>query len=402
MNEKVKTSGGNVIAIVVLLFIGYTTFIQLTYQQGNTLGISFLLALLIVGLIASIFIGLQVLKGTDKKFAANIVRERVLVILSPALFALLMQPFIQFWDVQKDSEHIEKAYQQATGYANTLFKEYESYAKERIDNYDKMLERIIRNKHVRPEDYRLCGFKDTNDEVQQKNKVEVLRTQLLSNNYQQLRKSAASWSQSDHKASVWNFFMQTNLTELGAAITRWHSELVGFSKKKLSDEEFRAYNQVEMFDAHDKLLQDVQKDLNTSTSYLQQSGESMKGIILSLVTYILLLIPYLIQKRNPKSLYHLFNQEKVEGGLNMKVGNNSSDEAIYKGNDTDFSFAIEEDEENYSPRRTASQPHNQDNIDMEFILSENEDDRPTRKKRRARRTSSHTQGYDTNDDSFTL
>lgn len=382
MNKRIISSGGNIIAVVVLLFIGYTTFLQLTTRFGNSLEISFLLALLITGGIALFFSALQILKGTDKKFKTRIKIERALLVVSPVLFLLMMQLFIQFWNIQKKANNFDTEFRKAAEYSLRLFNEYDKYTKKRIGNYDGMLERIIRNRNVRNTEYRNCGFTGTGDKVKRENKVNVLHLLLASENYQDLRASAINWVHSNYKASVWNFFMQANITELKDAVTYWHKELVKFSEKKLSDEEFKSYNKVAKFDTNKVLLSEIQRDLdNVRNKFLDSNEESTRGIVFFCITYILLLLPYLVQQRNEKSLYRLLSTEKQGGGFGLEDEPHILEESGTKNNKDNFVFVMDE--------------HDKPNEEDEVM--------PQRSKRRSRRSNvKENLNNDNIDDSFTL
>ena len=399
MNEKLSTSGGNVIAIVVLLFIGYTTFLQLCNHADYNIGTSFILSALIILCVTLLFGGLQILKSTDKKFKQRIQIEKILLLSSPALCFGLMQPFIQFWNVQRNSVEIEETYKNATDYTIRIFNEYDEYATKRIQNYDNLLERIIRNKNVRPNDFRVCGFTGVNDDIKKKNKVKMLRTQLLSNNYKQLRESAIKWSRTNHKASVWNFFMQANLAELNHAITLWHKELVKLSTKKLSDEEFRNYTTVEAFDAHDGLYKSVIKELDAVNKNIsQQKGQSAKGLFFSTIAYILLLLPYIVVRRNQKSMYHLFCTEKVNTGIHMD--DNGTHRQPQQNNQKNEDGILMMDMDDNKRNTTDSVT---DDDDITICMNDDEEDSVTsRRKRRVRKSPNRIIDEDNNDNSFTL
>ena len=404
MNEKIRTNGASILAIVGLLFVGYVTFLQLCNHDGLSLQQAALYSSIKVAGIALVSGALQTLKATDKKFKTRIKIERILLIVSLPLFLGLMQSFIQFWNIQNNAEKIESAYQRATEYSSKLFTEYERYANKRIENYDKMLSRVIRNRYVRPAEYQSLNFTGSYDDTKRKNKVNALRTQLLSDNFKKLRTSAATWVDTNHKASVWNFFLQTNLTELSQAIINWRNALVDLSKKKVSDEEFKQYNTVEAFDTHDHLLRQLQLEFNgVKQNYLQDESQSFKGIAFFILAYVLLILPYFIQRRNPKSTYHLFREEKIKDGLQDVKQQSCDSQSKNSSAADDETFTM--NEETTPQKNTVSEGQTESdsaNDGMTFCMG---DETYTQSRRRPKNTRKSPTNYETEnntDNSFTL
>ena len=314
MNNKLRYSWLHIVALLALMFVAYVGFLSFTFACSGEYTIAFIFTLIDVAIIAATFITLQNLKATDHKFARRIRIERALLILSPVIMLLAADPFIRFWSIKEYESDIEQAYKSAASYSQTLFADYETYANRRIDNYEKMLQRVVRNKSWRPQEYHNCGFNDTNDKTQLKNKVDVLRIQLLSDNYYNLKNSALSWSKGIGKASIWNVFMINNIIELDRSMQQWNGELTAFASHKVSDEEFKGYNKVTAFGTDSKALANAQKQLDeVFNAFTRAGGMTGLGFLLTLVAYVCLLLPYLAQDRDDKNQYTLSGKRKDSG-----------------------------------------------------------------------------------------
>ena len=314
MNKKLQYTWLHIVALLTLMFIAYVSFLSFTFAYKGDYATAFLYTLIYVAAIAATFVTLQNLKATDHKFARRIQCERVLFIASPIILFMFMQPFNRFWGIKQNENQIEQAYQLGARYSQNLFSDYETYAHRRIDNYEKMLERIIRNKSWRPQEFYMCGFNDTNYQAQLKNKVDVLRIQLLSDNYNNLKSSALSWSQGIGKASIWNIFMMNNIRELGNSMQQWNEALTSFAAQKVSDEEYKGYNKVTAFGSNSKVMNNAKTQLNkVSDTFTNDGGMTGLGFLLTLLAYACLLLPYWAQDRDDKNQYSLSGKRRDSG-----------------------------------------------------------------------------------------
>ena len=318
MNHTLKFSGAHVIAFLILLFIGYISLLGVTFETGHGLISGILTSAMLVALLALLFLGLQRLKATDKKFRTKIRRERLLLALSPILYYALMCYFIDFWKFHTHADEISQSYSSALQYTGTLFTDYENYAQKRIQNYEHLLHRIVKNRYLRPGEYRACGFKGQNDAVQIQNKVDILHTQLLSDNYKRLKQSAEKWRSYIATSSIWNVAMSTNAITLKQQLEEWEKALNEFTVKTSSDETFGNYNTVTPFTLHstdiDNIINMI-KNIKDGTDTGQET--SPYGHSFTLIFYFLLLLPYFLQPRHTKSVYRLLSKKKVQTGISL-------------------------------------------------------------------------------------
>ena len=311
MNKKLKFSWGHIIAFIALIFIAYTTFVGLTYMNKGNFTIAGILTGGIVLLLLLIFMAVQQLKGCDEKFDKKIVNERLLFFSSPVLFVALMIPYAHTWKVQRNNDEIVEQFNEAINSSRQMFTDYENYANNRIDDYRNSMEAVITYDSLRDK-YLGCGFTGGMERTQIENRVEALRLQLLSCDYDSLKVLADNWiNDANQGANVWNVFLLGNIKEISSAIERWHEQLASFSTKHTMEGESVLEGNIAPFDENHESIQKALDGLKgLSDIYTEKGWPSLWGWLTGALCYIMLLFPWYIQKRNSNNIYRLIGYQK--------------------------------------------------------------------------------------------
>lgn len=316
INETLKFSWGHIIAFVALIFIGYVSFMGITYlTDGDFLYAG--LGVLIIDLVLILFFIIpQLLKGTDEKFSRKIIFERILFFVAPVFFIVAMIPYTHFWTVFKNRITVETTFSESIRTTKGMFTSYEEYATTRIKEYDNKL---------------------ANEDIQvisRTNKVEALRVQLIAENYETLKINAIEWIDKASSATVWNVFMIGNLKTIETAVESWNNSLTGFSSKIMSDEP----EVVMPFTSSDPSVVIAKQNLNKLRStFTTMHSPTLISIGLALLLYFMLLVPYLVQRRNTKSIYKLIGL-KNESSDNFTVSRDENESSL---NDNEYgSFTL--------------------------------------------------------------
>lgn len=289
INEVLKFSWGHIIAFVALIFISYVTFMGIAYLADGNFVYAGVGVVAIDVLMLLFFIVPQLLKGTERKFSKCIVWERILIILSPFAFVVLMYPYSHFWSVFSERDNIQTEFSRSISSTKQMFLSYEGYAGERISNYEKKLKQA------------------GTERIHRENKVEALRLQLLDANYTDLKNSALKWIDRASGATVWNVFMIGNIDKVESALDSWNSVLVKFSDKRMSDES----GAVKPFSTSDPSVVAAKKGLQVvRTTYREAHGLSLITLVSGIILYLMLLFPYILQRRHTKSIYILLGKKK--------------------------------------------------------------------------------------------
>lgn len=336
MYKNLKFSWAHILAFLALIFMGYVTFVGLTYDidDGFMKPVFITLGILIVLILW--FIGAQQLKGTDNNydFRKCIWIERILLFSTPIVFVLCMIPFNHAMNVAKQADVIEMNFKNAISASSELFLDYEVYAEKRIENYAAFLNRVKANRNLQPSLYDEIGFSGEHDDERIKIEVQTLNRQLIEN-YNELKSLATAWiERANQKTSVWNVFLIGNIKQIDSAIVDWSNSLTDFSKVILSTEKLED-TPVIPFDAdkeHINLITSKLDSLRKIYNPPHDTRESLnlRTVILGVFLYLLLLFPYFIQERNGVSTYTLFGRRFMHQGIDMSgvYGRNAIDKNI--------------------------------------------------------------------------
>lgn len=299
MNDLLKFSWLHVFAYIAAIFIGYVSFMGKTYQTDGNFLVAGLWTGIIVVVLLFIFIGAQQLKGTDRRFKRRLTIERVLVFVSPIVFVLLMFPFLHFWTVFSRNDEISTKFERAVRSSESMFDAYDTYAKQRVSQYDEALRPFAMWQEGDDLSIDPVFELDTEDDrIRRDSHVATLKTMLHSSNDSTLRQMAVEWIHGVRGVSVWNIFVLGNLNEVKEALGQWRSRLVALTEHRMQDEPATAVS----FDADQTVLTRCLYDLNQlSGLYTRSGGPTTLGLLMLLLCYVLMLAPYLLQRRFSKS-----------------------------------------------------------------------------------------------------
>lgn len=282
INETLKFSWGHIIAFLALIFINYLSFMGLTYMTDGNFIVAGLGVVIIDVLLLSVFLGVQLLKSTERKFSKRIILERVLLFLTPLVFFLCFLPQAHFWTVFDQREEIEGQFTESVINVKNIFVSYEQYVDKRISDYKRQISKT--DKSV----------------VSRTNKIEALTLQLKSDNYYNLKNAAIEWIDKASGATVWNVFMIGNIKTISEAVKGWKTSLIEVSKKKMSGEVCHTYesNKIDS-------MEEIECFSNINKIYSVKKPKKLYVWIIMVVLYGMLIFPYLIQNRHIKSSYSI-------------------------------------------------------------------------------------------------
>ena len=309
MNKKLITSWLHVFLVIALLGVGYTTFEGICFYSGGNFQLAGLATSFIVIIIFFMFITPQQLKGRDGNFRKMIILERNFVfILAPLSLLLAAYPIAHFFHIQRQESHIAKQFSCAIDTAKKIFNDYEAYAYNRLNQYEHVLRRQTR--------------------LNRENKMRCLRLQLLSANYDNLRTSALAWMEIyAQEPSTLNVFLLGNLEGIKQAIYDWNRQLHQLSDRQMSDEpeSTKAFTIPSGSTIAATNLLDLIKQ-----QFHQIYPFSIIDVLILLVLWLMLMLPYFFQRRHSKSTMRLFGKERQDGGHRFTFSNNGSDRQSFR------------------------------------------------------------------------
>lgn len=288
-NQKLRFSWGHIIAFVAMIVISYLSFMGITYYTDGNFLIAGLGIIMVNLVLVLFFIVPQVLKGVDRNFSKRIVYERLLFFAAPVAFAVVMFAYAHFWVVFEKRGQLENVFSSAMSSSRGVFNSYDLYANGRIKNYEDGLNKAKNTSLVR-----------------KTNAVEALRLQIFDENYKTLKKSANDWLDNASGATVWNVFMIGNRKTIEKAMDGWNRSLNKFSNKIMTDEPAGT----EPFSLSHPSIVAAKKDLAEVKAFYTETGTPPKtSLLFGLLLYFMLLVPYIIQSRNTRSIYKLVGSD---------------------------------------------------------------------------------------------
>lgn len=325
MYDKLKFSFGHIIAFLALLGITYVIFNSVAYYtQGHYL-VAGIVAIGIMFLLLFLLLRLQLLKGADERYESKIKHERAtLALLTLACIASFVV-FSHFWTVRSREDNIKALFAQATQTSRQLIDNYDKYCNDRIDRYSTIVDSIY------------FSSESITHNVLKKG----LRLQLFHPQYQTLKADIFDWlNKTDGSFSVWNVFLIGNIENVTLGMHSWNDMMENMSRHKMSDEpsnQTHFSNRFEL-DASINKLNEVRKIYSAISFPVPLAW--IAGL-----SFLLLYLPWLIQKRNNASMVNIMDKRKVErptGPDNrLKINNNTNIKIIHHGNSIEDTSNIE-------------------------------------------------------------
>lgn len=298
--ETTKFSLGQVIALIALMFTVSIIFMGIVYlSNGNfKLGIEVSVAAFLLLLVASWLP--QMFKGASHNFQRNSRLEAFSLALYAVVAVATFIPYSHFWTVLGRSAELSRLFNGVIDFGRNLFTDYEGYANSRIASFEEYTDANVKKERHR------------------ENLKYILRLQLLPPDYQKMRKEAFQWmDKAGEGCSVWNVFLLGNMKEIEASVLGWNEQLVTLSKPRLLAE--KNSGKVALFEANASSLQPIISRLeDISKLYSTLHFPGLPAIFTGLLCYLLMLFPYYLQPRNPKSRYKLFDAQSARKNSTSK------------------------------------------------------------------------------------
>ena len=191
--------------------------------------------------------------------------------------------------------------------AKNLDSAYDNYANERISKYESSLKIISNGKNIRPSEYReiLAGAAGNSDDDKIANLSMSLKRQLLPENMDTIRAERIKWLESANKMSVWNMLLPSNINKIANEVDNFVTNYADVSKNIRKGEKVQPF-------AYD--------NLNNNLGELQQiytkfSKPSALSLIVSLVAFLIMLLPYIVAQR---SLAGAISESSKKTGLDYE------------------------------------------------------------------------------------
>lgn len=293
MNKRLVFSWANTFMLAALIYIGFATFEGMSFYSGGSFTLSLWATAFVCLAVFIVFFVAQQLKGGALNFGKWIWVERFLVFpVAPFFLLLAMAPVSHYLNIQRQGPQIVNQFACAVDTAKAMFVEYEAYTDQRLRHYDHRLRQ-------RPA-------------LDRQNRLRALQLQLRSANYDSLRTSALRWIEASiAEPSTHDVFLLGNIDEIKQAIGSWNGQLAQMASRRMSDEDelVAAFDVPSVSAGEACRLLDGLSRLYRSASPGQLA--SADAAVTMLWLWLLLMLPYLFQKRHSKSDQTLTGSKRV-------------------------------------------------------------------------------------------
>ena len=310
MHEKLKFSWSHIIAYLALIGIAYVSYVGLFYNLDSGFVKPGIYTGFIIITLWFWFIGMQKIKGVSNvplikyfRFDKCIWVERILFFTAPIVLVICLIPFNHAMNVVGNADNIEKTYKVTISLSEKFFIDYEKYCDQRIQNYTIKLKNDSTTKV---------------NELTINSEVEILRRQLLGDNYSMLKNEVlgnddtSGWIDKVNKeTNVWNVFMIGNIKVIEGAISGWSSDLENLSKVVLSTEGSDS-KEIKPFDSDKEILNNINDGFVELRNIYSQDelykGLNFRTILYGILLYLMLMFPYIVEERHPLNSYRLMKK----------------------------------------------------------------------------------------------
>lgn len=296
-----KFSLADLLTVLGAGVFGFFCFLSLNFLSFGNRVQSVAGAVVLALIVGGLAFGVKLIKTTKRNFQHYIVWEYIFLLLFAGVAFVATFPFSHYFSILQQRTGIQREVTTSIGQAESMFSDYENYARDRENIYKSRLNSVIAAKNIQPSEYVQYGFvNSTNDSVQVENKMFTLHAQLFPSNYEgegSIKQTATNWlanaKNTLESKRAFTFGIVKVLKNLQFNISIWKDEL-----KKLSA--FRAQGEP----ANDFEYPLTFKD--ETTIFTALSTPTPVAISIAIGLYVLMLLSYFVSKRSTKNHYSLF------------------------------------------------------------------------------------------------
>lgn len=291
----------SVFAIMVLLVFSYITFLGLTYWQKGNLLLPIILTVALIAIVATCVLFMCKAKATRWK-RLGVIGQTLFGLIILIVFALASIPFTNFMDVINNAEEIQRKISNTCEAAESLDKEYVKYVEERIDKYKSNLISISMSKNAQPSQYNEClgGAAGNTDDEKIENLAKSLHSKLLPEATEKIVDERHKWLSSAKHTSVWNPLAPSNISKIDKQVDEWVGNYKELSSVTYKGEELKEFEYSEFNNQLSELTQ----------IYSQFHTPSALAIIISLICFAIMLLPYFLTEKSLATATSTNNDDK--------------------------------------------------------------------------------------------
>lgn len=288
MNRS-KFSFAAVFSLMVLLGYSYLMFMGLIYWQEGRLLLPICLTLGFIAVVVACLMVMCMSKATRWKRIGTIGQCIFGFIILLAFIASAV-PFTNFMDVVAQQGKFNEEINNVVESARRLDTEYANYTEQRLSDYRQLLTNVSQNRAEHAAEYQrlLAGAAGNTDERKIENMVNSLRRKLVADSVSAIVEERQQWLERAADMSVWNLLLPTNMARISDEVYNWTELYANFSDFSYNGEHARPFEYPEFSTELAALTR----------NYSQLHMPSVLAIIIALLCFGIMLLPYLLTERD--------------------------------------------------------------------------------------------------------
>jgi len=309
--SKTKFTWAIVFPIFFAVIFGIVSFLGVNFlniSNEKVWGMSHTFGCIVIGAVIAILLGgtatiAILLKRTSGNFKTGFVCEVIflfLFVLFATFFATKTSPFPHFFTVWAHKTDIQSKLQTSITQAENMFATYEDYVDNREHLYKNKLKSVVDAKNINPMEYEEYGFENNeiSDASQIDTKMFTVHADLFPTNYSDttnsngIKEVATEWLQ--NAKNVTNSPLLIGIAgvvnDIEKKSNEWLNMLVSFSQVREQGEQASDFEYKLGFE-------------NVKNDFTKLGNPTMLAIVLAVIIYLLILLPYIFTERSTKSTY---------------------------------------------------------------------------------------------------
>jgi hypothetical protein len=298
MNQS-KFSLADVLMLLAALAFGVVCFLGTNFYTLGDITQSLTVTAIIVGSLTVTAFTAKLLKRTSRSFITCFILEMIFLVLFTGLTVFFAySPFPHYFVVSEQKADIGSKLTTSITQAESMFAEYEKYAKNRENLYKNKLNSVVIGRNGNPKAYYVeCGFKDgIANSKQIENKMFTLHAMLFPTNYSDtvnnngIKEVATTWlSKAKNTIADWKpIGIVSVVNEVEQNSNGWLNELVKYSTYREQGEQADDFSYSLSFD-------DVKEHFTVF------GKPTLFSVGLAGAAYLLMLLSWIVTKRDSLS-----------------------------------------------------------------------------------------------------
>ncbi len=290
--EKARFNFAWVAAVIALLAFSYISFMGLVYCQFFGVALCVLITLAIDALII-FFVHLMCKAKHTRWLRLGMLGQIVFGLIVLVLLLATSVMFAHFTRIVNEREAIQNTYVAAVEDAQNMGDKYDAYVNERCSSYATAIDKLSPSSSEYKALFSNSLALGYTKNVIADKCVENLRNLLKgSSDNGNLESKRSQWLE-NVSASVWNLSLPSNIRDITLSVNKWIDNYKELSNKRYTGEEGAFTFEDSSFNKNVSELQNLCTKI---------SGPSILSILLALICYGLILLPWFITPKNIASV----------------------------------------------------------------------------------------------------